>query len=178
MEESIIFSGFGGQGILFAGKLIAYSGMTEDKEVSWIPSYGPEMRGGTANCSVKISDMPVSSPVVSEPDYLVAMNTPSYSKFIGNVRPGGKVFLDSSMIDLKCERDDIECFYVPASQLAHEKGTDGMANIILCGKLVKETQIIMTESVRTALRKIIPEKAKYLVELNLEAFSAGFDYRD
>ncbi len=173
MTDSIIFAGFGGQGLLFAGKLIAYGGMIEGKEVSWIPSYGPEMRGGTANCSVRISDMPVSSPVVSNPDYLIVMNTPSYTKFIDSVRPGGKVFIDSSMIDEKCNRTDIDCFYIPATELAHDNGVDGMANIVLCGKLLKETGVIKTESVENALRKIIPESRKALVELNLKAVKIG-----
>lgn len=175
MTDSIIFAGFGGQGLLFAGKLIAYGGMIEGKEVSWIPSYGPEMRGGTANCSVRISDMPVSSPVVSNPDYLIVMNTPSYTKFIDSVRPGGKVFIDSSMIDEKCNRTDIDCFYIPATELAHDNGVDGMANIVLCGKLLKETGVIKTESVENALRKIIPESRKALVELNLKAVKIGMD---
>lgn len=173
MTDSIIFAGFGGQGLLFAGKLIAYGGMIEGKEVSWIPSYGPEMRGGTANCSVRISDMPVSSPVISNPDYLIVMNTPSYTKFIDSVRPGGKVFIDSSMIDEKCNRTDIDCFYIPATELAHDNGVDGMANIVLCGKLLKETGVIKTESVENALRKIIPESRKALVELNLKAVKIG-----
>lgn len=175
MTDSIIFAGFGGQGLLFAGKLIAYGGMIEGKEVSWIPSYGPEMRGGTANCSVRISDMPVSSPVVSNPDYLIVMNTPSYTKFIDSVRPGGKVFIDSSMIDEKCGRSDIDCFYVPATELAHDNGVDGMANIVLCGKLLKETGVIKTESVENALKKIIPESRKALIELNLKAIKIGME---
>lgn len=175
MTDSIIFSGFGGQGLLFAGKLIAYGGMIEDKEVSWIPSYGPEMRGGTANCSVRISDMPVSSPVISSPDYLVVMNTPSYTKFINSVRLGGKAFIDSSMINEKCIRTDIDCFYIPATALAHDNGVDGMANIVLCGKLLKETGIIKTESVENALKKIIPESRKALIELNLKAIQIGMN---
>lgn len=175
MTDSIIFAGFGGQGLLFAGKLIAYGGMIEGKEVSWIPSYGPEMRGGTANCSVRISDMPVSSPVVSNPDYLIAMNSPSYTKFIDSVRPGGKVFIDSSMIDEKCSRTDIDCFYIPATALAHDNGVDGMANIVLGGKLLKETGVIKTESVENALNKIIPESRKVLIESNLKAIQIGMD---
>ena len=173
MTDSIIFSGFGGQGILFAGKLIAYGGMTEGKEVSWIPSYGPEMRGGTANCSVRISDHSIGSPVISNPDYLVVMNTPSYTKFIDSVPPGGKAFIDSSMIKEKCARTDIECFYLPASELAHENGIDGMANIILCGKLLKETGVIGKESVEGTLEKIIPQSRKHLIELNLRAIQVG-----
>lgn len=175
MTDSIIFSGFGGQGLLFAGKLIAYGGMIEGREVSWIPSYGPEMRGGTASCSVRISDMPVSSPVISSPDHLIVMNTPSYTKFIGSVRPGGKVFIDSSMTDEKCGRADIDCFYIPATELAHDNGIDGMSNIVLCGKLLKETGLIGMGSIEIALKKIIPESRKALIELNLKAIKIGMD---
>lgn len=175
MTDSIIFAGFGGQGILFAGKLIAYGGMIENKEVSWIPSYGPEMRGGTANCSVIISDLPVSSPVISTPEYLVAMNFLSYKKFIDNVTPGGKVFIDSSMTDEKCNRKDIEAFYVPATTLAHDNGTEGMGNIIICGKLLKESGIIEIDSAKNALKEIIPKSKEHLIELNLKAIEIGMN---
>ena len=139
MTYEIILAGFGGQGVLFAGKLLAYSGLMDDKEVSWLPSYGPEMRGGTANCSVCISDKPISSPLVLQPTDLIAMNTPSYDKFIGQVKAGGKAFVDSTMIDKKSDRTDIDCFYLPATQLAADNDLKGMANIILFGKLLKET---------------------------------------
>ncbi len=173
MTDNIIFAGFGGQGILFAGKLLAYGGMIEENEVSWIPSYGPEMRGGTANCSVIVSDSPISSPVVSAPDYLVAMNYLSYEKFINSVRPGGKVFIDSSMTDERCSRTDIECFYVPATTLAHEHATNGMANIILCGKLLKESGLIKLETAKKALKEIIPKSKEYLMNLNFKALELG-----
>ena len=173
MNKSIIFSGFGGQGILFAGKLIAYCGMIEEREVSWIPSYGPEMRGGTANCSVNISDAPISSPLFVNPDYLIIMNSPSYRRFIDKVKSDGKAFIDSSMIEENCEREDIQSYYVPATALAEKHGIAGMANIILCGKLLKETGIIDIESVESALKKIIPASKETLVGLNLRALDIG-----
>ena len=115
MLEQNIFAGFGGQGILFTGKVVAYTGMLEGREVSWLPSYGPEMRGGTANCSVCLSEEPVASPLVLEPNALVVMNNPSFEKFIGTVAPGGFAVIDSSLITAKCQRDDITCRVLPTS---------------------------------------------------------------
>lgn len=173
MLNEIILAGFGGQGILFAGKILAYGGLMDEKEISWLPSYGPEMRGGTANCSVCISDDPIGSPLVLEPKYLIAMNTPSFDKFIGSVQPGGKVFIDSTMVDSKSDRDDIECFYVPASQLAEENEMSGMANIILLGKFLKETGIISLDTLKKAFEKTIPPKKAHLIDVNLKAIEIG-----
>ncbi len=173
MTNEIILAGFGGQGILFAGKALAYGGLMDEKEVSWLPSYGPEMRGGTCNCSVCVSDEPIGSPLVNEPDLLIAMNTPSFDKFIVTVKKGGKVFIDSSMIEEKCPRDDVECFYIPATELAGQNGLDGMANIILFGKLVKETGIMSLETVRKAMMKCIPPKKANLIDANMKAFELG-----
>ena len=118
----ILFAGFGGQGVLFSGKFLAYKGLMEDKQVSWLPSYGPEMRGGTCNCSVVLSDTPVGSPIITNPDVLVAMNLPSLQKFVDTVVPGGQIYVDSSLIDAKVERTDVEVFYIPATAMAKETG--------------------------------------------------------
>lgn len=136
-DLNIVFAGFGGQGILFAGKVVAYAGLIEGRELSWLPSYGPEMRGGTANCSICLSDEPIGSPLVTNPNVLIAMNSPSLDKFVNEVEPGGTILLDSSLIDERVERDDVTVFYVPASKLAEENGLKGLANIILVGKLRK-----------------------------------------
>ena len=176
MTNEIILAGFGGQGILFAGKALAYGGLIDEKEVSWLPSYGPEMRGGTANCSVCISNAPIGSPLVLEPDLLIAMNTPSYQKFINAVKAGGKVFIDSTMIEEKSDRADIECFYVPATQLATDNGLNGMANIILLGKMMKETGILSMETVAKAMAKCIPPKKANLIESNMKAIEIGMNY--
>ena len=176
MTNEIILAGFGGQGILFAGKALAYGGLIDEKEVSWLPSYGPEMRGGTANCSVCISNAPIGSPLVLEPDLLIAMNTPSYQKFINVVKAGGKVFIDSTMIEEKSDRADIECFYVPATQLATDNGLNGMANIILLGKMMKETGILSMETVAKAMAKCIPPKKANLIESNMKAIEIGMNY--
>ena len=137
-DLNLLLAGFGGQGVLFAGKVIAYSGFLEGKEISWLPSYGPEMRGGTANCSVCISDNPIGSPLVVTPNVFIAMNLPSFDRFINDVQPGGVVLVDSFLIPKKVERDDVKAFYIPASRLAEENGLKGGANIILLGKLFRE----------------------------------------
>ncbi len=173
MTNQILLAGFGGQGILFMGKLLAYFGLYDDKEVSWLPSYGPEMRGGTCNCSVCISDDPIGSPLVDEPNILIVMNTPSYDKFINSVTEGGIAIIDSSLIESKCDRTDISCFYVPATTLANENGLKGMANIILLGKLLKETGLTSPETVKKAMEKVIPPKRANLIETNLKAIELG-----
>ena len=153
-DLNIVFAGFGGQGILFAGKVVAYAGLIEGRELSWLPSYGPEMRGGTANCSICLSDEPIGSPLVTNPNVLIAMNRPSLDKFVNEVEPGGTILLDSSLIDERVERDDVTAFYVPASKLAEENGLKGLANIILVGKLRKELAFCTEETLDKALREI------------------------
>ena len=150
-DLNIVFAGFGGQGILFAGKVVAYAGLIEGRELSWLPSYGPEMRGGTANCSICLSDEPIGSPLVTNPNVLIAMNRPSLDKFVNEVEPGGTILLDSSLIDERVERDDVTVFYVPASKLAEENGLKGLANIILVGKLRKELAFCTEETLDKAL---------------------------
>ena len=172
-DIKIIFAGFGCQGILFAGKVVAYAGLMDGKEVSWLPSYGPEMRGGTANCSVCVSEEPVSSPLVINPDILVAMNYPSYEKFIDKVVPGGTVILDSTLIDVKVERTDVNVYYVPATRLADENGFKGLANIIILGKLFSVCDICSKESIEAGIRKSVPARKQNLVEANLKAIEIG-----
>lgn len=173
MTESILLAGFGGQGILFIGKMLAYFGLYEDKEVSWLPSYGPEMRGGTCNCSVCISNEPIGSPLVLEPNILLVMNTPSFDKFIGNVVSGGKVFIDSTLVDGKSDRTDISCYYVPATKLASDNGLKGMANVILLGKVIKETGIATIENIERAMYKVVSAKKAELIKTNIEALKLG-----
>ena len=175
MTKSMIFAGFGGQGILFTGKMAAYSGMMDGKEVSWLPSYGPEMRGGTANCSVCVSDEPIACPLVITPDVLLAMNTPSYEKFIGDVVPGGVAILDSSLITLKSDRTDIKVCYVPATALADANGLNGLANMILFGKMLKETGFTSIETLKKSLEKVVPAKKAALIESNLKAVALGME---
>ena len=173
---SILLAGFGGQGVLFAGKFLAYKGLVQDKQISWLPSYGPEMRGGTANCSVIISATPVGSPIITTPDVLVAMNLPSLQKFVNSVVPGGKIILDSTLIDAKVERDDIEVFYVPATQLAKDAGFSTLSNMILTGKVLKETDALTFEGNRETLESFIPAKKASLIDINCQALQTGYDY--
>lgn len=174
-DFNMLFAGFGGQGVLFAGKIVAYAGLMDEKQVSWLPSYGPEMRGGTANCSVCVSDKPIGSPLVTAPNIFVPMNLPSYDKFINDVEPGGKVFLDSILIDKKVERTDVEAFYIPAQKIAEENGMKKLANVILVGKVFKETGFCSMESLEKALTKVVPPKKANLIEVNLKALKLGME---
>ena len=172
----ILIAGFGGQGVLFAGKFLAYKGMTEDLQVSWLPSYGPEMRGGTANCSVILSDMPVGSPIITQPDVLIAMNLPSLLKYMDTVAPGGQIFVDSSLIDAKVERTDVQVFYIPATQLAKDAGFATLANMVLVGKVIKESGAVSFENNRQTFEKFIPAKKANLIDINCQALVTGYDY--
>ena len=172
----IMIAGFGGQGVLFAGKFLAYKGLVQDKQVSWLPSYGPEMRGGTANCSVILSDTPVGSPIITNPDVLVAMNLPSLQKFVDAVVPGGKIIIDSTLIDAKVERTDVEVFYVPATQMAKDAGFATLANMILAGKVLKETDAVAFAGNKETLESFIPAKKANLIDVNCQALQAGYDF--
>lgn len=172
---NILIAGFGGQGILFAGKCLAYQGLTEEKQVSWLPSYGPEMRGGTASCSVILSDSPVGSPIVSAPNVLAVMNLPSLDKYENAAVSGAKIFVDSSLISRKVEREDVEAFYVPATKMAADIGAPTLANMVLLGKIIKETGAVSFENVEAGLKKVIPAKKADMLDINLKAIKAGYD---
>lgn len=176
MTFETIFAGFGGQGILFAGKVIAYAGMIEDKNVSHLPSYGPEMRGGTASCSVIVSDEDVASPIITEPTALVVMNGPSFDKFVKAVVPGGKIFMDSTLISSKCERDDVDAYEIPATQMANDMGIPKLANMIMVGKLVKETNMFTWEQLEGAVTKLVPAAKAAMLESNIKALKAGYEF--
>ena len=172
-----LFSGFGGQGILFAGKFVAYKGLVDDKQVSWLPSYGPEMRGGTASCSVIVSDTPVGSPIVSEPDVLVAMNLPSLDRFESHVKPGGIIFMDSTLIERPVRRDDVTVYAIPATQMASDNGMPTLANMIIIGKILKVLDDFGEASVSAALAKVISAKHADMLETNRRAMQLGADYQ-
>ena len=171
-----LFSGFGGQGILFSGKFVAYKGLLDGKQVSWLPSYGPEMRGGTASCSVIISDEAVGSPIISNPDILVAMNLPSLDKFEKSVVSGGIILADSTLIERKVERDDVTVYYIPATRLASENGFPTLANMILMGKLLEVLGGFNAEDVKATLSKVISAKRADMLETNLKALQLGADF--
>ena len=172
----ILFAGFGGQGILFSGKFLAYKGLMEDLQVSWLPSYGPEMRGGTANCNVILSETPVGSPIITAPDVLVAMNLPSLQKYMDTVVPGGQIYVDSALIDMKVERTDVEVFYIPATQMAKDNGIATLANMIIVGHLLQNNPELDFAGAEAVVNKLVPPKKAALIELNMKALQMGKDY--
>ena len=172
----ILIAGFGGQGILFSGKFLAYKGLVEDLQVSWLPSYGPEMRGGTANCNVILSETPVGSPIITSPDVLIAMNLPSLEKYAGSVVKGGQIYVDSSLIDAKVEREDVEVFYIPATQMAKDAGISSLANMIIVGHLLENHPELSFDGVEAVVEKLVPAKKAALKELNMKALSLGKNY--
>ena len=173
----ILIAGFGGQGILFSGKFLAYKGLKEELQVSWLPSYGPEMRGGTANCNVILSDDPVGSPIITVPDVLVVMNFPSLQKYVDTVAPGGQIYLDSSLIDAKVERSDVEVFYIPATQMAREAGIATLANMILVGHLLENHPELSFDGAEAVVDKLVPPKKEALKALNMKALEMGKNYK-
>ena len=173
-----LFSGFGGQGILFSGKFLAYKGLTADKNVSWLPSYGPEMRGGTASCGVIISDGSIGSPIIDKPDVLIAMNLPSLDKYESTVVEGGTIILDSSLIDRKVERTDVNVVYVPATKLASENGMPTLANMIIVGKLLALEGETGSEIIDETLKKVISAKRADMLEIHKKAMQIGAEYKE
>lgn len=175
MIHKIMVAGFGGQGVILIGQMIAYAAMYEDKEVTWLPSYGPEMRGGTANCSIIVSDHKISSPIVAQATAVVAMNLPSLHKFEGLVIPGGKLFINTSMITEKPRRNDIEIIYVDANQLAISMQSDKVANMIMLGAVIKETGVVGVETVEKVMEKNFTGKKAQMISINKQALTAWQD---
>ncbi|MER3513710.1 MAG: 2-oxoacid:ferredoxin oxidoreductase subunit gamma [Chloroflexota bacterium] len=173
MHEEIIISGFGGQGALFAGQLLAYAGMNEGKHVTWIPSYGPEMRGGTAHCTVVISDEPIGSPLVRHPSVAIVMNNPSLDKYQPLVKPGGVLIVNSSLITQPITREDIRVALIPASAVADELGDSRLMNIVLLGALLALVPILPLEAIDRALADHIPERHRHLLPANMQALRRG-----
>lgn len=176
MLEEIIIAGFGGQGVMSMGQLLAYAGMLEGKYVSWLPSYGPEQRGGTANCSVVVSDEPVGSPVVSRPRSAIILNNPSFDKFEPHIRPGGLLILNSSLVTQKTVRKDIKVIEAGATHLANELGNSQVANMILLGTYLANTPYISLHSVVHSLNKVLSPEKSHLIELNIKALEKGASF--
>jgi 2-oxoglutarate ferredoxin oxidoreductase subunit gamma len=174
MQSEVMFAGFGGQGILLIGKLLAHAAMEEGFEVAWIPSYGPEMRGGTAYCTVVISDRPIGSPIIKNPKHLIAMNRPSLDKFAPQVKPKGVILVNSSLIPVDSGRTDVDELKVAAVDIAKKIGNVRAANIVALSAFVARSKIVKLESLRDCIREEFASKAK-LIPLNLEAVEKGIE---
>ena len=172
MIHEVIMAGFGGQGIMLIGQLLTYGGMLANKQVSWIPSYGPEMRGGTANCSVIVADEPIGAPIVTEPTAVIAMNLPSLDKFESSIVTGGVLIINSSLIERKATRDDIHVYYVPANDIATELGNAKVANMVILGALLAATKVVDNDSVLKAFTKMFAKKPE-LLAINKQALLHG-----
>ncbi len=173
MTYETIMAGFGGQGLLFSGKVLAHAALIEDKELSWLPSYGPEMRGGTCNCSVIVSGEPVGSPIIAHPNVLMVMNEPSLDKFEDAVAPGGVIFVDSSLISRKVKRTDVETVYIPATEMAKEMNAVSLANMVILGAIVEKVGLVAGDTLTEALKHTISSRKADLLELNIKAVEAG-----
>ncbi|MDR2360544.1 MAG: 2-oxoacid:acceptor oxidoreductase family protein [Oscillospiraceae bacterium] len=172
----LLLAGFGGQGLLFAGKVLAYCGLIDNRHLSWLPSYGPEMRGGTANCGVCLSGEPIGSPLVVAPNQLIVMNQPSLEKFVDAVPAGGIILADSTMISMKVNRTDVHTFYIPATSIAEDSGLKGLANIVLVGKLWKEYDFCSWETLAEAIGKSVPASKSEMLAMNIKAAELGRDF--
>ncbi len=177
-ETSIIISGFGGQGTLFAGQVLAYASMDNGLEVTWIPSYGPEMRGGTAHCTVIISKEPIGSPLIRNPDVVLALNLPSVDKYEDLVLKGGVLVANSSLFNREIQRKDITSLLIPANQIAEEIGVSRLANMIMIGAMARLKPILPLDAVKKALEEHIPERHKKTLPMNFEALDKGFKFAE
>jgi len=175
VNHQIIIAGFGGQGVMLIGTLLTYAGMREGKHVSWLPSYGPEMRGGTANCSVCISDAPIASPVVTEPTAVIAMNLPSYAKFSKILVAGGSLIINSSLVNAENIREDIKAYHIPANDEAANLGSERAANMVCLGGLLGVEDIVSIDTVIEALPEVIQERYHHMLDLNAEALRRGYE---
>lgn len=174
MEEKVVMAGFGGQGVMAIGKILAYAGMMEGKNVTWLPSYGPEMRGGTANCSVIVSDEEVGSPIISKDGTsAIVMNLPSLEKFENELVPGGKLIINKSLINVEPKRKDLKVYYIPANELAMEAGNGKVANMVMLGAYIEITNTVKVESALNAFVKVFGEGKSHLVPMNKEAMAKG-----
>lgn len=176
MQQSFIFSGFGGQGVMFVGQLLAYSAMDAGKEVTWIPSYGPEMRGGTAHCTVIIDERPIGSPLVGQPGTAIAFNKPSFTKYASLVAPDGLLVVNRSLVPDDCERDDIRALFIPASDLADELGNIRLTNIVLLGAVLTVNPVLTLDQLRAGLEAHIPKHRRNLLPHNFQALERGAAY--
>jgi 2-oxoglutarate ferredoxin oxidoreductase subunit gamma len=177
MQTDIIIAGFGGQGVLTTGQLLAYAALDEKKEVTWIPSYGPEMRGGTANCTVVIGDEEIGSPIVKNPEAVIAFNLPSVEKYESLVKPGGVLVINQSMVEKKVTRKDIKVVYIDANTIAEKIGDKRMTNMVLLGGLLANLPVLPIKAIEKALEQHLPERHKNLLPLNYQALKEGASHK-
>lgn len=177
MQTEVIISGFGGQGTLYAGQVLAYAAMDEGKQVTWIPSYGPEMRGGTANCTVVISDEEIGSPTVKYPKAVLALNLPSLDKYEQMIAPGGCIVVNESMVNRKPTRTDIRVVLLPANEIAREIGNERSTNMVMLGALLANMDILPIEALEKALKNHTAQRLQKFVEMNIQALRRGAEYR-
>lgn len=175
MESSIVIAGFGGQGVLFAGKMLAYAGMDSGHHVTWIPSYGPEMRGGTANCTVVIADRPIGAPIVSQPHVVIALNQPSYEKYVDQIAPGGLLVVNSSLVTAKCTRADIEVVYIPANLIADAFDQPKLLNMAAVGAMLARRPVVTLDALTDALVAHLPASKSDLIDVNCDILQRGYD---
>ena len=175
MNKEMIFAGFGGQGVMLMGQILAYAGMLEGQQVSWFPAYGPEMRGGTANCSIIIGDEPVGTPIVTEPSVVVAMNLPSLDKFEPMLHADGTLLINSSLIDRKPHRTDIKTYYVPCNDIAQELGNLKVANMVMVGAIIAASGVVNIDSVISVLAKKIFKNKPKVMPINEQAIRRGLE---
>ncbi len=173
MSHKTVFSGFGGQGVLMMGYVLAYAGMLENKHVTFLPAYGAEVRGGTANCTVVVSDDEIASPIASHPDFVVAMNYPSMVKYMNMVRSEGTMFLNQDLISESPNREDMKLVWVPANSLAHDMGNDRVLNMVMLGAMAEATGIMSRESLHEAVGQVLGEKKQKLTDINRKAIDRG-----
>jgi 2-oxoglutarate ferredoxin oxidoreductase subunit gamma len=177
MQTEVIISGFGGQGTLYAGQVLAYAAMDEGKQVTWIPSYGPEMRGGTANCTVVVSDEEIGSPTVKHPKAVLALNLPSLDKYEDMIAPGGCLVVNESMVNRKPTRTDIQVVILPANEIAREIGNERATNMVMLGALLANMDILPIEALEKALKNHTAQRLQKFVEMNIQALRRGAEYR-
>lgn len=173
MYEQVIFAGFGGQGVLSMGKMLAEAGMTEGREVTWLPSYGPEMRGGTSNCSVIIADEEICAPIITQASAVVVMNGPSMDKFESYVQPGGMMFVNSSIVSQKARRTDITTYYVPVNEIAEGLGNAKVANMVMLGAYLAKKPIVQVDTLIEQLKEVLGARKAHLIPMNREAIEKG-----
>ncbi|HQQ19650.1 MAG TPA: 2-oxoacid:acceptor oxidoreductase family protein [Exilispira sp.] len=176
MHEEIIIAGFGGQGVMLLGKFLSEAAMEENKQVSWLPSYGPEMRGGTANCHVIISDEPIASPVIVESTMLVAMNRPSLEKFQKTIKKGGALFINSSIIDIDTDRSDVIVYKIPVNDIANKIGSQKIINMVMCGAMIQAKKLVSIDTMINVFKENLTGSKEKFIDLNISALREGMKY--